>query len=466
MKRLLILTPILLAALLVRTFRLYQPLADWHSWRQADTAAVTRRYVAEGIDLLRPRYDDLSNIPSGQDNPQGYRMVEFPLVNALTAWLYQTIPGVNDLDIHVFCRLVSITFSLASLIFLYLLVEKLSSQLEATLAALVFALLPYNIFYSRTILPEVPLVFFSLAAMYLLVKRILDKKSIWSWEFWFSAVLAALSLLLKPYAIFLALPLFYFGFRHHGWKLFKQPDIYVYLILAITPLLLWRLWIRQFPEGIPAFIWLLNGNKIRFKGAFFRWIFADRFGRLILGYFGLIPIALGLIKKPFKKTGWFYHWWLLAILAYITVFATGNVQHDYYQIITVPIISIFVARGLTFLLNPPAGIVKSVSYLLLVTSCLFMLAFGWFHIRDFFNINHPEIVSAGKLADQILPPDAKVIAPYQGDTAFLYQTNRQGWPIGGNIANRIKQGATHYVSVNFDQETKSLINPINLPLSN
>ncbi|MBI2009627.1 MAG: glycosyltransferase family 39 protein [Candidatus Chisholmbacteria bacterium] len=457
MKRVLLLAIALVVALIPRLYRLTTPLADWHSWRQADTAAVTRRYVADGIDLLHPRYDDLSSIPSGRENPQGYRMVEFPLINGLTAWLYQVLPGANELEIHVFSRLVSILFSLGSLVFLYFLVEKLSGNLEAFLAALVFALLPYNIFYSRTILPEVPLVFFLTGSIYFLVKKVVEQKTPRSWEFWTSAIFASVAVLLKPYALFFALPLVYFKFKHHGFKLLKNPYSYLYVAIVLVPFILWRLWIAQFPEGIPANVWLLNGNGIRFKGAWFRWLFADRLGRLILGYFGLVPFALGMAKKTKALEGWFYHLWLASVLLFFAVFATGNVQHDYYQIIAIPIVSVFVAKGLAFLLYPPPQLSKSICYLLFAICSLFSLAFGWFHLRDYFNINHPEIVAAGKLADQTLPREALVIAPYQGNTAFLYQTNRRGWPIGGSIEDKINRGATDYVTTTFDAEANLLL---------
>ncbi len=440
MKHWLVLIPILALAAFLRLYRINTPLADWHSWRQADTAAVTRRFVKEGIDLLHPRYDDLSSIPSGQENPQGYRMVEFPFVNGLTAWVYQVIPSAQNLEIHIFSRLISIIFSLGSLVFLYLLTNQLTNKLIATLAAATFAFLPYNIYYSRTILPEVPLVFFSLGMLYFSIRQ----------QFWLATIFAGLSLLLKPYAIFLFLPIAYLVYKQRRYSA-------TLLLLSVVPLLLWRLWIQQFPEGIPAFTWLLNGNGIRFKGAWFRWLFADRLGRSILGYFGLIPFSLGLLVKPKETEGWFYHFWALAILSFWVVFATGNVQHDYYQIIVVPIVSIFIAKGIVFLLHPPSQVSKPTSYMLLATCASFMLAFGWFHIRDYFNINHPEIVTAGRVADQLLPADAKVIAPYQGDTAFLYQTNRRGWPVGGDIDTKIRLGATHYVTITFDDETKSLI---------
>ncbi len=443
-----ILAVILIIGLFVRLYRINAPLGDWHSWRQAVTCAVARECVQSGIDVLRPGCMDLSSIPSGKDNPQGWRMVEFPAVNGLAAVVIREIGGIGEIgQLVVWERLISIIFSLGSIVFLFLIAGRLSGERVGLLAAGVMAILPYNIYFSRTILPEVPLVFFALATIYFSIR-----------DFWWPAALtAAISLLLKPYAIFLAGPIVYFGWKKYGINLVKSVKPWIFLALVFTPFILWRVWISQFPEGIPAFTWLLNGNGIRFKGAFFRWIFADRLGRLILGYFGLIPLGVGLIAKPADKEGWFYRWWGLGILAYVTVFATGNVQHDYYQIITIPIISIYAAKGIDWLLRPPQSISRAASYGLLGVAILFSLAFGWFHIRDYFNINHPEIVEAGMAADRVLPVTAKVIAPYDGDTAFLFQTNRKGWPIGGGIDDKVSKGATHYVSVRFDEETGELM---------
>jgi hypothetical protein len=74
-----ILSLIFLLGFIVRLYRINAPLADWHSWRQTDTAAVTYRFKEEGVNLLQPQYFDISNIQSGEFNPKGYRMVEFPI---------------------------------------------------------------------------------------------------------------------------------------------------------------------------------------------------------------------------------------------------------------------------------------------------------------------------------------------------------------------------------------------------
>ena len=81
----------------VRLYRFANPIADWHSWRQADTSAVSRNFLKHGFDVLHPRFDDLSNVASGKDNPNGYRFVEFPIYNIFQANFYKMI-GVFTLE--------------------------------------------------------------------------------------------------------------------------------------------------------------------------------------------------------------------------------------------------------------------------------------------------------------------------------------------------------------------------------
>src|SRR5579859_7119571 len=72
---------ILLGAFGVRLYKLNNPLDDWHAWRQADTVTVSQIYVDYGINLLYPRYYDVSPTQTGVYNPQGLRFVEFPIYN-------------------------------------------------------------------------------------------------------------------------------------------------------------------------------------------------------------------------------------------------------------------------------------------------------------------------------------------------------------------------------------------------
>jgi hypothetical protein len=75
----------------------------------------------------------------------------------------------------------------------------------------------------------------------------------------------------------------------------------------------------------------------------------------------------------------------------------------------------------------------------------------------YYNINNQAIVDAGRAVDLLTPKNAKVIAPYDGDTAFLYQTNRQGWPAyEKDLQGLIGLGADYLVLVNPNQNDRNL----------
>lgn len=436
-----------IAAVSVRLYGLINPVADWHSWRQSDTAAVARNFAKFGFDPLRPRFDDLSNIPSGKDNPMGWRMVEFPVYQAMAFGLWRLAPGV---PVEVMLRFISIAASVGTVIVLYLLILPTAGTLAAAIGALVYAVLPYSVYFGRVILPEPFMVFWAVLSVYLIYRG----------KVTFAAVAGAIALLVKPTAIFLLLPVPYLLLRRHGISLPLFIGLFVYWFIGLFPLRWWRNWILQYPEGIPVYAWLLNEGNIRFKGAWFYWLFAKRLGELILGYWGLVPLGLGVLVSPSKKEGWLFRWWVVGALAYLVVIARGNVQHDYYQILLLPVISVYLGKGFAFLLTHN-DFSKILRFALCTLSLSFMLAFSWYTIRTYYWINRPEIVEAGREADRLLPKDAKVIAPYNGDTTFLYQTNRQGWPIGFDIDKKLKMGATHYVTVSptdNDLETRDLAN--------
>lgn len=447
---------IVLIAFLLRLYRIDTPLADWHSWRQADTASVTRNYVKNGINLLYPTFDDLSNVASGKDNPKGLRFVEFPLYNIAHVFVDQLFIGYN---LELKGRLTSILASVGSTIFIFFLVRKYSGRLTAFFSALFFAIIPFNIFFSRVILPEPFLVAATCGMIYFFDRYLDNKKSLSKWIYLFLALIfSAGALLIKPYAAFLFFPVIYLWIRSKGLNLKSVFFITLLLLLVSLPFVWWRWWAQHFPEGIPANLWLLNGDGIRFKGAFFFWLFADRLGRMILGFYGLPLLIFGILAKKGRE-GFLYHLWGLSILLYVTVFATGNVRHDYYQILSLPIIAIYLGRGAVALIEygeNKMGKLKSLTILAVLV--LFMEMFGWYYIRDLYNINHPEIVKAGHAVELKTRNNSLVIAPYNGDTAFLYQTRRAGWPLmEKSIDDMIKMGAHYYVSVNFDDLTKQLI---------
>lgn len=450
----LLLIAILLGGFFVRLDKIDNPVADWHSWRQADTAAVARNFIKFGFTPSYPRYDDLSNVASGKENPQGYRMVEFPLYQTIGFSFYKLYSG---LSIEIWLRLVTIFFSVLTGLFIYLLLSKYTNRFTGLLGLGFYLFLPYSVYYGRTILPDVMATSLAMGGIWLFDKAI-ESKSKYNVLLFIAAIFASCALLVKPTTGFLLLPIAYLALKNKGLKTFVSPSLYLYPIIALLPLLLWRFWINQFPQGIPASDWLLNGGNIRFTGAFFRWILAERLGKLILGYGGLIFFFLGIVIKPNKKEGWLFWLLLLGTFIYVVVFARGNVQHDYYQILVIPAVAIFAAKGLAFLwLNTQSLFSCLVTAIVLISLVLMTFAFSWYEVRGYYWINHPEIVEAGQAVDKLVPKDAKVIAPYGGDTAFLYQTNRAGWPVvEKSLPEMMKMGASYLVITNPDSDALAL----------
>lgn len=467
---------IALMALCLRLYKFSSPILDWHSFRQADTASVSREYVKHGIDIVHPKYHDLANIQSGKDNLDGYRMVEFPVINAVVALIVTSSPFLSIEAVH---RIISIVSSLATLISLFFLTKKISGVRVAYVTVITFALLPYSVYYSRTILPEPILLFFFIFSLYNFVVWIKHKKIM---SYFIALLSLAVALLLKPFVLFFFPVFVVLAYTNKGIKIYKNWLLYPFFIVCILPLLWWRNWIQQFPSGIPASDWLFNNQNpqlsgviannpilhllyklfgyneegIRYRPAWIRWLAYERVTKLILGYSSLVFLPLAFYKIKKKELLVYGVWWASALL-YMIVIARGNVQHDYYQVLLLPILCMTLGRGIIMF---EAIISKKFSPVigLSTVTVIFLtgLLFSWNQVKGYYAINHPEYITAGNAVDRQTPTDAKVIAPAFGDTMFLYQTNRTGWPIGYDIEKKIASGATHYVSTSYDEEARAL----------
>ncbi|HOZ80637.1 MAG TPA: hypothetical protein PK370_00255 [Candidatus Woesebacteria bacterium] len=444
---------ILALGLLVRLYKFNAPLADWHSHRQADTVSVTEIFLKTKLDLLHPKYHDLSNVQSGQENPQGYRMVEFPIYNLIN---YLPIKFFHT-DLVQTHRLTNIILSLLTGLVIFGLINHFSKSYSLSILSLSsFLFLPFNIYYSRTTLPDITATFFMVLSWYLLAKN--NK---------LFPLSIAISILIKPYTLIISAPIYLYFFLKEK-KLLKY---FVYALVTLAPFILWRLWIKQFPEGIPASNWLLNNstnqvfpawykghdlswlNKIiAFRPYWFYWLFQDRLSILILGSFGLVPLFFGLgFKNKYLQPLTFCH--LLGIFLYFVIIAGGNIQHDYYQILIIPSLTIILGQGFYYLLNF-FTLPKPLSFLVFIFLIVFSIYFSWSRVKTYYVINNWSIIKAGEYANKNLPQEAIVIAPYNGDTAFLFQIHRQGYPTEIYNLETIKtliHQPLYFVSVNNDQ---------------
>lgn len=455
---------------LLRLYKIRNPVADWHSHRQADTASVTENFQKNGIHFFVPTYHDLSNVQSGLDNPKGYRMVEAPIYNLFSLLVHNTATLFQkNFPLDTSSRLTSIIFSEISALLIYFICRKHTRNFTASLFAMgTFLFLPFNIYYSRAIIPENAAITFMLAAI-LTFDRL-----------WISAIFISLSILCKPYTALISFPILLFlsfqKFRHQI-NLKSFLSLFLFAVISLLPFALWRQWISRFPEGIPVNAWLFNNNPtpflpewyrghnltffnklVAFRPFWFKWLFFERLNKLILGSFGLIPLFLGFAykKNHSQKISLSL---ILGILLFFIIVAQGNIQHDYYQSLIIPSLSIIVGFGYYYTAN---FVFKSkiISYFSVALIFLFSFYFSLDQVKSYYKINNPVIVTAGEKIQQLIPPNALVIAPYNGDTAFLYQTKHSGWPTEIHEPDELKlkypQNPLYLVSVNFDQYTNNM----------
>lgn len=448
------LSVIILTALVFRLYRINTPLADLHSWRQADTASVSRNFIKFGFDLLHPRYDDLSSIESGKENPEGYRFVEFPLYNAIPTLLYKIYPNI---PIEIYGRLTSILFSLITLTLIYYFVFKEADRLAAIIAVLVFATFPFFVFFSRMVLPEtmaVTLIFLSIFSLYVLPK---DKEENIKRGllFSFGIFFFALALLVKPTAIFYSPTLLYLFYKHYGLRALRKIWFYLFFTLSIVPFLLWRLYIRNFPEGVPANLWLITSvntyeglKNIFFRPAFFRWIFFERLNNMILGGYLSIFFLLGIVRKYQRL---FFHSLLVSALIYLFTFQGGNIQHEYYQVIILPVVAIFIGLGVDFLWNLKKQLISQ--YITIpITVIIFALSFffSFYRVKDFYNYPQ-DLVNISRIIKSLTKENDKIITDTLGDTTLLYLSERRGSPAPyKEFAEFKKDDYRYFVTINPD----------------
>jgi hypothetical protein len=431
----------------LRMYKINAPLTDWHSWRQADTASVARNYVKTGFDFLHPKYDDLSNVQSGKYNINGYRFVEFPIYSAGIALFEKYLPITTT---ETYGRLITIFSSLILIILMYYLALKEEGRVAAIGAGAVFSFMPFFVYYSRVVLPDMTALSLIFVAIYLMYLWKNTQSKTYNALFLGAAIVSsASSILIKPTTIFFLLPIAYIFFQKWGFGALKKIIVYLFFVLTLIPFILWRIWILQYPEGIPVSDWLITSvntyqgvKNIFLRPAFFRWIFYERISNLILGSYLIIPLIIGVLKK--QKSSFLFYSIGLASLLYLFVFEGGNVQHDYYQIMILPALALFIGLGIQFILNQK----KLFSYYPFTLTAVIVIFcfsgfFSFYRVQDYYSYNY-DLVNIAKIIDSKTQPNDAIVTDSTGDTTLLYLADRRGYPALTDTLEGLKDKGAHY----------------------
>ncbi|MFH0925938.1 MAG: glycosyltransferase family 39 protein [bacterium] len=448
--KLFLLVFILLMAILIRLIKINSPLADHHCWRQTDTAAIARNFYRNGFRLLYPQID-------WGGASKGYVESEFQIYPFIVALLYKVF-GLHE----VIGRLISVLFFVGSMLLIYFLAKEFYDEKVALMSAFIFSVLPMNIYFSRTFMPESMMIFCSIGLIYYFYKWITYQKGI---DFLLAAILGALAFLIKIPTLYLGFPLLYLSWKKYGIRFICNKKLWLFFSLIIIPPILWyahaHSLLKQY--GLSFGIWDIGQDKwgnwgIWIKGDFYRTLY-DRLRKPVLTAPGFFIFIFGLILGIKDEKQNVLRYWLLGIVVYFFLIARGNMVHDYYQLPIIPVASIIIAAGINILLkkhiiiinqvkiNP--YIVSSIAFLLLV---VFIPFEGYKRCRKNYRTNQT-IYEAGNAIKGNTPEGSLIISSDDGihNPEIFYLGDRKGWHVGLNnesslIQKYIGEGAGYFIA--------------------
>src|SRR3989442_6005443 len=205
-REIILLLTLLCLGISLRLIEISRPFVGEWSWRQTDVAMIAENFYYNGFNILYPQSNWAGNNP-------GYVGTEFPLVPFIASLLYVFF-GVHEW----IGRSVSVFFFAMSVPFLYLLVRKVSNQRSALFAVAIYNLAPLGIFASRSFMPDMTSLSFSIIALYFFSEW-LNRQTTKSKLFVAAIAATSLAILVKLPAIIIGLPLIYMAWQEYRAKI-------------------------------------------------------------------------------------------------------------------------------------------------------------------------------------------------------------------------------------------------------
>lgn len=457
---------ILLLAFCLRIIHISYPLIGVHSWRQTDTAAIARNYYEHGMRFLYPQVD-------WGGKTEGYVECEFPLYSYTVALLYSAF-GFSE----IWGRLLSVICSLVALFFLYKLIREVLNETTALWAVFLSAVLPLNVFYSRTFMPESAMLMSSVLGIYFFYRWITTDQLK---HYFLSIVFIALACLLKLPALYLGLPLLYLCWTKYKWALLRQWRIWLFVFCVFIPVGLWYYHAHQLyiHGGVTFGVWEYGSDKwgnwdLISSIKFWRQVFMSSIVGSHFAVFGGIVFLIGfLLPRKFERE-YLFDCWLFAVIVYFIIVAKGNFVHEYYQLPFMLPAVVYVAKVFERANISLRKIdIKSIA---LAIALVGIIVSGVRRNMSYLQNEDPKTSEDLLLADKIkqfTDEHARILCLDQVDPTILYHAHRKGWRMANEeltmktLQQRRSEGARYFAGLykykNYDasQQLKPLINQEN-----
>lgn len=444
--------------LFLRLHGIHNPILDHPGWRQGDTAGIARNFARLQYDPMRPQttYDG---------PPPNYVELELQIVPFITATLYKLF-GIHE----IFGRLVSIGFSLATIVVLAYFARWLFAGAAAGLgAAFFYAVFPGSVYYGRTFMPDTAMAFFLTAALYSAARLLLEDARLPPRALARSTALLAFAYLAKPVAVLAVVPVLALVWQRLRSGMPARPTA-VAVLVAVPLMILW-LYDRRvasyaewhWASGITT-LHVLPALRASVAGAtaFVAKIaaFANVLGlfrdRMLgsAGFFATVVAFIALAWVPVRSRPLLWAW-LAAALLYVFVVVTVE-RVDYYMLPLVPLCALVLGgaiaalvRGALAAAGAPAarwGVLALAPVLALV-----ILFQGRAAVAPYYGYSRIAYRHAAYL-DATLDRGALIVLGHYGPDVQYY-VDRFGWEEDPALwtpfdeESAIRKGARYFISV-------------------
>jgi hypothetical protein len=322
---------LLVAALLVRVYRLTEPPLDFHQMRQYIGATVARDFYFTGNDAIAADRRDLAHFTK-----EHTELLEPQVLPTLATWGYR-LAGGERLWIP---RLISALSWLLGGIFLWRIASRAVGPTAALCALTFFLFMPYAIMASRTFQPDALAWMLTLWAVWRLLRHAEEPTS---GNLIFAVAVTLAGMVVRPMCILFVFPVFFFlqWERRGFWRGAFHWQTWLMALVPLLPPAAFYLY------GLSRGEFIRDHSSFTFMPKLFResyyWLgWADKIGRTV----GWLPALAGLASAVWLARGKFRTLLLglwAGYLCYGLIFNYHIHTHDYYSMPLIPIVALSLA---------------------------------------------------------------------------------------------------------------------------
>ncbi|MGE0451717.1 MAG: glycosyltransferase family 39 protein [Vicinamibacterales bacterium] len=317
------------------------PMADAHGWRQLFNADVARNFDEQSLNIWYPRV-------SWGGAGDGLVSMEFPLLSWLAAVVLRIV-GQGHIDLV--CRIVTVVFSMATMVGAYGLATLLWGRAVGRGAAFLLAISPSAIFFGRAFISDTPMVCFSVFGVWGFVAYLkTGSRRALTW----GTVTAALACMVKLPGVVLMAPIAWMAWETRRWRAITDLPLVAGVSAVLLATVVWyghaEMTFAQTYLGVAIFhpvggyspevmdgagpLTLVTSwnTTAQLSNPEYYQALAERFWYLHFTPIGTVVILLGAVlcfRAPHRR---FVDAWFAGVAVFILMAAEGNRWHEFYQL--------------------------------------------------------------------------------------------------------------------------------------